>query len=151
MKKNNKKGFTLVELLAVIVILAVVVLIAMTAVVPKMNEAQKNSFVTEVNKFVQGAQTLYTSLSINGDFTSVPTLSANGGTVTLQELVSAGAIEKSNISSYSGCIKITINNGVASYEVKVSDGKFNTGDNLVNINSVNVDSIIAGGKNYTSC
>ena len=44
---KNKKGFTLVELLAVIVILAVVILIAVTAVIPRMNNAKKKAFIDE--------------------------------------------------------------------------------------------------------
>lgn len=40
MKKLNKKGFTLVELLAVIVILAILAVAAMTNVIPKMEQAK---------------------------------------------------------------------------------------------------------------
>lgn len=53
--KNNKKGFTLVELLAVIVILAVIILIAVTAVIPRMNKAKKNSFKDEALAFLRAA------------------------------------------------------------------------------------------------
>ncbi|MBO4601236.1 MAG: type II secretion system protein [Bacilli bacterium] len=53
--KNNKKGFTLVELLAVIVILAVVILIAVTAVIPRMNKAKKNAFKDEALAFIKAA------------------------------------------------------------------------------------------------
>lgn len=47
MNYKNKSGFTLVELLAVIVILAVVILIAVTAVIPRMNKAKKKAFLDE--------------------------------------------------------------------------------------------------------
>ena len=43
----NKKGFTLVELLAVIAILAILVIIALPNVLSMYNEARKNTFVTE--------------------------------------------------------------------------------------------------------
>jgi len=56
----NKKGFTLVELLAVIVVLAVVMLIATTAVVPMMNRARKNAFITEIQSLIKGAEAYYT-------------------------------------------------------------------------------------------
>ena len=56
---NNKRGFTLVELLSVIVILSVVVLIATNAVVPMMSEAKKQVLATEANKFMLAAQNLY--------------------------------------------------------------------------------------------
>ena len=59
MKRLNKKGFTLVELLSVIVILSVVVLIATNAVVPMMGSAKKQVFATEANEIIKHAWTLY--------------------------------------------------------------------------------------------
>ena len=44
MKKLNRKGFTLVELLAVIVILAIVVGIALTTVLPTLKKSRKEAF-----------------------------------------------------------------------------------------------------------
>lgn len=52
---KNKKGFTLVELLAVIVILAVVILIAVTAVIPRMNNAKRKAFVDEALMYYNAA------------------------------------------------------------------------------------------------
>ena len=42
----NKKGFTLVELLAVIAILALIVIIALPNVFSMFNEAKKDTFLT---------------------------------------------------------------------------------------------------------
>lgn len=55
MLKNNKKGFTLVELLAVIVILGVITLIAVTKVIPRMNNAKKNAFLDEVKVYLKAS------------------------------------------------------------------------------------------------
>ena len=52
----NKKGFTLVELLAVIAILAILVIIALPNVLKMFNDSKKNSFLTE-------AKTLYSEVS----------------------------------------------------------------------------------------
>ena len=52
----NKKGFTLVELLAVIAILAILVIIALPNVLKMFNDSKKNSFLTE-------AKTVYTEVS----------------------------------------------------------------------------------------
>lgn len=55
MKKLNKKGFTLVELLAVIVILAVVMVITIPTVLGSMGEANKSAFesaVKAVQKYI---------------------------------------------------------------------------------------------------
>lgn len=69
----NKKGFTLVELLAVIAILAILVIIALPNVLSMYNEARKNTFVTEVRDYYKageqnfllnsGKAVVYTSLT----------------------------------------------------------------------------------------
>ena len=56
---NSKKGFTLIELLAVIVILAVVMLIGVTAVLPLIGKAQKNSLVSEGLALVETGKTAF--------------------------------------------------------------------------------------------
>ena len=57
--KKNQKGFTLVELLAVIVILAVIILIAVNAVLPQMQKARKKSFADEGLSFAKAAENAY--------------------------------------------------------------------------------------------
>ncbi len=60
-RKNNKSGFTLVELLAVIVILAVVILIAVTAVIPRMNNAKRKAFIDEALIYLKAGKEAYTA------------------------------------------------------------------------------------------
>ena len=48
----KKRGFTLVELLAVIAILAILVIVAMPNVIDMFNQAKINTFVTEVQKIM---------------------------------------------------------------------------------------------------
>ncbi len=57
MKKKN--GFTLVELLAVIVVLAIIMVIAIPAVLETMNTARKKSFVLYIEKVINAVQTQY--------------------------------------------------------------------------------------------
>ena len=52
----SKKGFTLVELLAVIAILAILVIIALPNVMGMFNTAKENSFKTEVKEIYKTAQ-----------------------------------------------------------------------------------------------
>ena len=54
--KINKKGFTLVELLAVIVILALLIVIVANTAIPAMNNAKKKSLQTYAQKVVQKAK-----------------------------------------------------------------------------------------------
>ena len=60
----NKKGFTLVELLAVIAILAILVIIALPNVLKMFNESKQNSFMTEVRDIYKQAQTQFISDSM---------------------------------------------------------------------------------------
>ncbi len=57
MKKKN--GFTLVELLAVIVVLAIIMIIAIPTVLDVMNNARKSSFVLYAEKVINAVQTQY--------------------------------------------------------------------------------------------
>lgn len=52
----KNKGFTLVELLAVIAILAILVIIALPNVMGMFNEAKKNSFTTELKQIYKTAE-----------------------------------------------------------------------------------------------
>ena len=56
---KNKKGFTLVELLAVIAILAILVIMALPAVLRMFNSARKDSFTNEVNTVLRTARQQY--------------------------------------------------------------------------------------------
>ena len=115
--KLNRNGFTLVELLAVIVILAVLALVAMPNVTRLMNDSRKNAFITEVENFVTYAQTSYTNSQINGtinnsaDESLVPGQKFNEKMydyycVSYAKLVSGGFIQKSNGDNYKGIFEI---------------------------------------------
>ncbi len=62
----KKKGFTLVELLAVIAILAILVIIALPNVLGMFNQARKNTFVTELQSIYTTAETQFVSDQMNG-------------------------------------------------------------------------------------
>ena len=64
----KKKGYTLVELLAVIAILAILVIIALPNVLGMFNSAKKNTFVTELQTIYSTAETQFVSDSM-GDMT----------------------------------------------------------------------------------
>ena len=57
--RNNKKGFTLVELLAVIVILAVVMLIGITSMGPIMANSRKSALKSDGIDLMNAAKTAY--------------------------------------------------------------------------------------------
>ena len=122
-KNNNRKGFTLVELLAVIVILAVLALVAMPNVTRLMDNARKNSFTTEAMEFAKSAQTAYTNIQLSGTTTSNESLSLVRGVqgtantnsnnydyfcISYDQLKKDQYINKSNDSGYGGIIELFI-------------------------------------------
>ena len=63
----KNKGFTLVELLAVIAILAILVIIALPNVLKMFNDSKKNSFLTEAKTVYSEVSKKYISESMNGN------------------------------------------------------------------------------------
>ena len=63
---KNRKGFTLVELLAVIAILAILVIIALPNVISMYNNARKNSFLTEAKSIFKESTNKYMSENLGG-------------------------------------------------------------------------------------
>ena len=68
MKLKNKKGFTLVELLAVIVILAVIALIAVPIVSSMIKDSKRKTFETSANGLVESAKVYYSGRTEEMDF-----------------------------------------------------------------------------------
>ena len=68
---KNRKGFTLVELLAVIAILAILVIIALPNVINRFNKTQKETFLTEAKKVYSEAKKKFISNSISDKSTNV--------------------------------------------------------------------------------
>ena len=62
---KNKKGFTLVELLAVVAILAILVIVAMPKVLEIFMEAKEDSFEVDLSNIYSLAETTYISESLN--------------------------------------------------------------------------------------
>ena len=111
MKKLNKKGFTLVELLAVIVILAVIMVITIPTVLGSMDKAKESAFATAVEtmeEFIQKEYD-YKQLGTIGGYTnkltSFPTTAA---TATTLDVTLAGYT-----TSDVGTVKYYIDNGKA--------------------------------------
>ena len=102
---KNQKGFTLVELLAVIVILAVVILIAVTAVIPRMNDARKGAFADEAMAYIRGAQEAYVESQMDG---------GAGTSCFTVAWLNANKIDKKG-DAYSGYVSIDANGTGTAY------------------------------------
>ena len=104
---KNKKGFTLVELLAVIVILAVILVIAIPRILDVIDSSKLSSFESSARMIISDAEKQYAINKVNG----------------IEEEISCENTSKLNSNEYSNC-EITIDSeGLASIELTGS-GKF---------------------------
>ncbi len=69
MKKTNKKGFTLVELLAVIVILGVLLMIAVPAIQNIITKSRKNAFQSAIKLAIENVETMASTEKVTGEIT----------------------------------------------------------------------------------
>lgn len=108
---KDKRGFTLVELLAVIAILAILVIIALPNVINMYNTAKKNIFLTEAKNIYQEASKKYVSSSFNGVKLSYLTSKNNDLDINNKnyeyniKLDNKGAVSDFRVSNKSYCIK----------------------------------------------
>lgn len=122
MKRLNRKGFTLVELLAVIVILAIVVGITLVTVLPTLQKSRQEAFELTANTAADYLEKQY-QLSLVGDLAgdnaditfSGSILTTAGATITAQDYARAG-LKAGNYktgtwsidpSSGRACVKLT--------------------------------------------
>ena len=115
--KNNKKGFTLVELLAVIAILAILVIIALPNVLDLFTSARKSAFHTEVREVFKQAQTQFVTDSVLVSGSNTRTYASSGGDATLMLQGGTGGN-----SSFKYCVKMDNQGKVL--KMKVSNGTY---------------------------
>lgn len=118
--RNNKKGFTLVELLAVIVILAVVMLIGITAIGPLMTNSRKAALRSDGLDLINAAKTAYQAEALKTDpeFNSTQSVC-----MSLEWLKKEGYTENKN--DYKGSVLVTYDgNGQYSYKYWLSNGVY---------------------------
>ena len=140
----NKKGFTLVELLAVIVVLAILILLAMPRVTSMMENARVNSFVVEANEIMKVAQTAYSDKVFDDE-------SAGGTTCfTVDELITKGYLDK-DPGEIRGAIVIDSSTTTSVYSYLSKQNyyiKNNTGSSKVAKTDVNK---VSGYPLYNDC
>ena len=109
----RRKGFTLVELLAVIAILAILVIIALPNVLKMYNNAKKNSFLTEAKTLARDVSSKYITESMKGN--KLTTISNKQNSLDLSgrnieynfELDSQGKIKRMMVYDGTYCVVTT--------------------------------------------
>ena len=114
MNKNSKVGFTVVELLAVIVVLAVVILIAIAAIIPRMDKAKRNSLLIEGNVYLKAASQSY---AFDND------MPASGKVCTTIEELNSEYVVKNN-NNYRGTVITDYINDEMVQMISLTDGKY---------------------------
>ncbi len=78
LKKNDKKGFTLVELIVVLVILAILAALLIPALTGYIDKARNQQIIAETRQTVMAAQTLVDEAYASKDLGTAPTVSETG-------------------------------------------------------------------------
>lgn len=126
MMKNikNQKGFTLIELMAVIVILAVLVMVAIPAVTTYLDSARKGAFSNSAKSAISAVRN---DVIING-------FNGNGSNEAIYDLTKINSLLDKTIvnSPFGGTfnndsvkVKVTNDNGVYTYEMCMVDASNN--------------------------
>ncbi|CDE99626.1 prepilin-type N-cleavage/methylation domain protein [Clostridium sp. CAG:628] len=111
----KKKGFTLVELIAVIALLSIVMLLIVPNVANYLNSSKKTLFYDNVVNMFKSATTTF----MYQDDPTNTTFSNNG--VKLDVDVESEYVYTIKVNNYGEVISIDVNNGVYSYNKSSSD------------------------------
>lgn len=124
----NKKGFTLVELLAVIAILAILVIIALPNVLNMFNQAKKDTFLTEAKTIYKEVTKKYITENMKGN--KVNNISNSNNKLDLD----------SNNLDYN--IKLDSKGNIKNFQV--SNDTYCLSGKFKNLNELTVDKITEG-------
>lgn len=118
MKKINKKGFTLVELLAVIVILGVLLMIAVPAIQNVIKKSKRNAFESQAKLIIENVETMLSASTNKPDATCyIPTANVKLERGSLNDNAKKGYVTvKPNSNSTTG-YDVTINIGDGTYAI----------------------------------
>ena len=127
--KGNKKGFTLVELLAVIVVLAIIMIIAIPAVVESMNNAKKGSFKIYAQRALGNAESTFQSEDLLG---TLPTDNSDANRKQISNTCycyTLAGIGLTSSGNFKGYVTVSLDDKrEATYRVTLTDGSYSTKD-----------------------
>lgn len=95
--KNNKKGFTLVELIVVLVILAILAALLIPALTGYIDKARRKSIVAETRQVVMASQTLVDEYYAKQDVNADVTVAASNANVLFKDIAALAELKADNI------------------------------------------------------
>lgn len=110
MKKLNKKGFTLVELLAVIVVLAIIMVLTLPTIMNSLSSARQSTFLLYAGRMLDTAADKYQSDALLGSGKACYTISQLNG---------------ENTKNYHG--KVKISDDGTTYTIQMYDDNYQIG------------------------
>ncbi len=149
----KKRGFTLVELLAVIAILAILVIIALPNVLKMFNDSKKNSFLTEAKTVYNNASNKYITESMKGN--KLDHISSNDNTkleMTGEDLTyyislnSDGSVKSMKV--YNGTYYVELKEGEKITDLKSTDIEEKSSTYTFNYTTADIDNLLEIKDNY---
>lgn len=110
MKNLNKKGFTLVELLAVIVVLAIIMVLTLPTIMNSLSSARQSTFLLYASRMLDTAADKYQSDAL-----------LNGG----KSCYTISELNGENTSSYKG--RVLISTDGTTYTIQMYDANYQIG------------------------
>ena len=111
----GKKGFTLIELIAVVVIMAIIALLATPNIIGLLEKGKKEEFVADAKEFISKASYQYRSEKFNDEQNGSPDY----------DIKAIKGVDSEDIkgpwgADYEGNVKITNEDGKVTYTITLS-------------------------------
>ena len=136
LKMNNRKGFTLVELLAVIVIMGILMMVAIPSVTRTIENSRKDTFVDIAKSYGNAVRTLWTSDNLtcegivssavdDGDY-YILINTKEGAKESLPVLIDQGGKSSWGNRDVNGYVRVNISTTLGVKDTEDKDGDGNT-------------------------
>lgn len=130
---KNRKGFTLIELIAVVVIMAIIALLATPNIISLLEKGKKEQFVADAKEFVSKATYMYKSEKFNSVRTDDEW--AGGIDITVIKGVTNDDLTGPWGGDYSGNVSITTISGIRYYFITLKTCSNSKCYNFYRVNS----------------